>query len=199
VNAGAGNDTIVATIGDGFFDFYNGGSGTDTIDLSGITASVTVDLAQGFVSSFQTGIDTLFSIENVIGGSGNDDITGDEAANRIEGGRGDDKIDAASGNDVVIGGAGNDTMNGGPGNDVFIFAPGFGNDRVLGFDANPSGGQDFLDISAFGITKTTFATRVKIADIGADTLVTIDGNVAQTIRLVGIGDATSVTQADFIL
>ena len=49
VNAGAGNDTIVATIGDGFFDVYNGGSGTDTIDLSGITAPVTVDLAQFFV------------------------------------------------------------------------------------------------------------------------------------------------------
>src|SRR5262245_10384202 len=38
-----------------------------------------------------------------------------------------------------------------------------------------------------------------IADVGADTLVTIDGDAAQTIRLVGIGDATAVTQTDFLL
>ena len=47
------------------------------------------------------------------------------------------------------------------------------------------------------ITAATFAARVNIADVGADTLVTIDGNAAQTILLVGIGDTTTVTQADF--
>jgi Ca2+-binding RTX toxin-like protein len=167
--------------------------------MSGITAPATINLALLFASSSQTGLDALVSVENVIGGSGNDTITGSAVANRLDGQGGNDTITAGAGNDVVIGGAGNDTMDGGSGNDAFIFAPGFGNDRVLGFDANPSGGQDFLDISAFGITKTTFATRVKIADVGADTLVTIDGNVAQTIRLIGIGDATTVTQADFIL
>jgi len=38
---------------------------------------------------------------------------------------------------------------------------------------------------------------VEILDVGADTLVVIDGNVDQTIRL--IGNATTVTQADFLL
>ena len=83
-------------------------------------------------------------------------------------------------------------------NDVFIFGPGFGNDRVLGFDANPHSGQDFLNISAFGIT-TDFAARVTIASDGANTLVTIYHNAAQTILLVGIADSTTVTQADFLL
>ena len=56
-------------------------------------------------------------------------------------------------------------------------------------------GQDFLDISAFGITSgANFAARVAITDEGADTLVTIDGSAGQTIRLVGINDATTVTQ-----
>lgn len=93
----------------------------------------------------------------------------------------------------------NDTMDGGQGNDVFIFAAGFGNDRVIGFDADPHSGQDLLNISAFGITSATFAARVSITDVGADTLVKIDGNAAQTILLVGIADSTTVTQADFLL
>ena len=97
------------------------------------------------------------------------------------------------------GGNGNDTMDGGPGNDMFIFGPGFGNDRILGFDADPSDGQDLLDISAFGITSANFNARVAITDVGADTLVTIDGNSAETIRLVGITHATTVTQDDFFL
>jgi Ca2+-binding RTX toxin-like protein len=88
--------------------------------------------------------------------------------------------------DIVISGTGNDTMNGDAGSDVFIFGAGIGNDRINGFDANPSGGQDFLDISAFGITSASFAARVKIADVGADTLVSIDEAAGQTIRLVGI-------------
>jgi hypothetical protein len=88
-------------------------------------------------------------------------------------------------------------MNGGAGNDVFVFAPGFGNDRIINFDANPAGGQDLIDITAFGITAATFGDRVVIADVGADTLVTIDGT--DTIRFVGIGNANTITQTDFLL
>ena len=54
-------------------------------------------------------------------------------------------------------------MNGGAGNDIFVFAPGFGNDTIAGFDANAAGGgQDLLDISALGITAATFAAEVTI-------------------------------------
>ena len=198
VNAGEGNDIIVATIGDGS-DVYNGGGGSDTIDMSGITAPVTMNLAQSTVSSSQTGQDSLSSIENAIGGSGNDVITGNGGDNRLDGSGGDDIINAGSGDDIVIGGAGNDTMNGEGGNDIFVFAAGFGNDKILQFDANPVGGQDHLDLTAFGITAANFAARVTITGVGADTLITIDGNAAQTIRLVGIEDPRSVTAEDFLL
>jgi hypothetical protein len=82
---------------------------------------------------------------------------------------------------------------------TFVFAPGFGNDSITDFDANPARGQDVLDISAFGIAAEEFADRVQIEDIGADTLVTIDGHSDQTIRLAGIGNSTVVTQQDFLL
>ncbi|MFC4861432.1 calcium-binding protein, partial [Pseudomonas sp. MAHUQ-62] len=95
-----------------------------------------------------------------------------------------------------LGGNGNDNLTGGVGSDVFQFAAGFGQDRILDFDANPAGGQDRMDVTALGITAATFAANVVIADVGADTQVTIGAN---SITLVGVADATTVTQADFIV
>jgi hypothetical protein len=90
-------------------------------------------------------------------------------------------------------------LNGGADNDTFIFRQGFGNDRITGFDANPSAGQDLIDLSDFGITAADFADRVEITDVGADTLVTIDGDADQTILLAGIGNSSRITVADFLL
>ncbi|MGY2884569.1 Ca2+-binding RTX toxin-like protein [Bradyrhizobium sp. USDA 4524] len=196
IRGGNGSDRFVATIGDGN-DSYFGGNGMDTIDLSGTTAAATV--TGSIATSAQIGSDTLSGIENIIGSQGNDQITGTGGANAIEGRNGNDIINAGGGDDRVVGEAGNDTMDGGGGSDTFVFAPGFGNDNINAFDANPIGGQDFLDISAIGITAGDFATRVAIADVGTDTLVTIDSDPSQTIRLIGIGNATTVTQSDFLL
>ncbi|MCY1289789.1 hypothetical protein D9M68_483310 [compost metagenome] len=88
-------------------------------------------------------------------------------------------------------------MNASLGDDIFVFsAAGFGADRILGFDAIATGGQDRLDISALGITAATFAGNVQINDVGSDTLINIG---ADSIRLVGVTDATSVNSGDFIL
>jgi Ca2+-binding RTX toxin-like protein len=76
--------------------------------------------------------------------------------------------------DTLNGLEGDDRFSGGPGNDTFVFAPNFGNDVIKDFDANPAGGQDRLDIAAFGVTSATFMARVAIDELGADTLVTID-------------------------
>jgi Ca2+-binding RTX toxin-like protein len=195
VAGGNGSDAFVATIGDAN-DFYSGGAGTDTLDMSAMTAPVTINLG-GFASSAQTGIDLVSSIENAIAGSGNDNITGSSAANVLEGRAGNDTINAGNGADTVIGGLGDDIMNGGTGSDTFVFAPGFGNDRIQGFDANTAGGQDRLDVTVFGISAADFAMRVAIADVGADTLITVDG--LDTVRLLAIGNATTVTDADFLL
>ena len=103
------------------------------------------------------------------------------------------------GDDVLEGGGGADTMAGGGGSDRFVFAPGFGADRIEDFDGGPAGGRDLLDISAFGITADDFRGRVTIADVGADALVTIDGDPNQTILLAGIGNAAAITQQAFVL
>ncbi|MCY1311894.1 hypothetical protein D9M70_622590 [compost metagenome] len=85
---------------------------------------------------------------------------------------------------------------GGAGNNIFVFGAGFGQDRILDFDANSAGGQDLMNVVALGITAANFAANVSISDIGADTQVTIGAN---SITLVGVADATTMTQADFSL
>jgi Ca2+-binding RTX toxin-like protein len=195
LNGGAGDDRFIATVGDGN-DSYIGGAGIDTYDLSGTAAGATVTATTA--TSAETGSDTLSAIENIIGSQGNDTITGGAVANVIDGQGGDDIIDAGGGADIIIGGAGNDIMNGGAGNDTFLFAAGFGNDTIIGFDANPASGQDLLDISALGITAATFAASVLIQDLGSDTLVTIGTG---SILLQGVdGTGTNlITQQDFLL
>lgn len=176
----AGDDVILGAAGD---DKLTGGKGNDYLDGGRDDDRV----------SGGDGNDQIY------GRAGNDDLSGDDGDDKLFGGDGKDELNGGKGADVLDGGAGKDEMTGGAGNDTFKFAPGFGNDRIEDFDANPAGGQDFLDISAFGITAADFVARVKILDVGADTLVVIDGDWDQTIRLDGIGNATTVTQADFLL
>jgi Ca2+-binding RTX toxin-like protein len=223
INGGAGNDTLN---GDGGNDILNGNAGNDTLNgdagndqlfgglgidtLNGGGGDDSLDGGDGNDSLLGgAGNDTLLGglgndtldggvgVDLLQGGDGNDTLFGDVGNDTLLGGAGNDFINGAAGNDTVTGGAGNDTMIATDGNDVFQFAAGFGNDLIINFDAIASGGQDRLDITALNITATTFAASVTIADVGADTLVSI--GAADSIRLVGVADATTVTAADFIL
>ncbi|AQZ34165.1 heme peroxidase [Pseudomonas sp. LPH1] len=148
------------------------------------------------------GNDTLHGgagADRLFGGLGDDMLFGDGGNDILDGGDGDDTLDGGAGNDIMIGGAGNDTLYASQGNNIFMFGPNFGNDTIIGFDANPAGGQDLLNIAAFNLTAATFASRVSIADAGNDVLVTVNGADGGSIRLVGVTDHTSVTIADFQL
>ena len=120
-------------------------SGSDTLDASTWTSSVTLDLNPGTVSyEGLIGVDTApvprvgiaFDcwIETAIGGSGNDGISGNPTANALQGGAGNDWLDGMSGNDVLTGGLGNDTLLGGDGND--LLDGGRGADRMEGGTGN---------------------------------------------------------------
>ena len=143
-------------------------SGTDTIDLSPNTTNDRIDLndesfsdVAGRIGNVGIARDTV--IENVIAGSGNDTITGNEVGNEIHAGNGTDIISGGAGDDtifggadaldlrdVVYGGAGNDSIDGGYGNDELrgdagndSIEGGFGSDTVIGGD-----GDDVLTGSA---------------------------------------------------
>ncbi|MEZ0497958.1 cellulase family glycosylhydrolase [Sphingomonas sp. IW22] len=72
--------------------------GHDKVDFSGATDGITATL---------DGIQFI-SIEELIGGSGNDVLTGNAAANRLQGNAGNDRLDGSAGADILAGGMGDD-------------------------------------------------------------------------------------------
>lgn len=133
-----GNDELTGRGGNDFMsggtenDRLEGGPGSDTADYSEKLDSVVVTLANPDKSIVKVGgidEDELFSVENVIGGSGNDTMAGDGLVNMLVGNDGDDRLAGGDGNDSLLGGTGrdridggkdNDTIDGGAGKDVLV-------------------------------------------------------------------------------
>jgi serralysin len=106
-----------------FMTIWDGG-GTDTYSFATYTSGVTVDLAPGawsttsaaqlanlgtgkvavgnIANALQYQGNAASLIENVIGGSGNDKISGNAAANRLTGGAGNDVLDGRGGSDTAV-------------------------------------------------------------------------------------------------
>jgi Ca2+-binding RTX toxin-like protein len=213
--AGAGVDTVYSTsasftLGANVENYVHLGAGAANASGNGLanqmTGGTAADTLRGLggndVLDGQGGNDTLYGgagVDTLFGGAGADTLYGEGGNDVLDGGAGNDVLDGGLGNDRVTGGAGNDTLYADQGNDIFVFGPNFGNDSIIGFDANPAGGQDLLNIAAFNLTAATFASRVNIADAGSDVLVTVNGADGGSIRLVGVTDHTTVTIADFQL
>ncbi len=154
-------NTILMTIWDG--------NGNDTYDLSNYADDLSVNLAPGgwtrLAASQQPVIlrengsgvsvpeaihgnvanallyrgDTRSLIENAIGGTGDDVLSGNVAGNALTGGRGDDSLMGHSGSDRLEGGPGNDSLEGGAdddtlfgGNDDDTLEGGAGEDTLVG-------------------------------------------------------------------
>lgn len=122
-----GNDTYTFATDRPFIKTIWDGGGSDTISVANFTLGCTIDLRAGYFSSISIPSDPLpawlptdpyggiydgtanlaiangVTIEMAIGGSGNDQLTGNNAANTLDGQ------------------GGNDTMTGGSGNDTYIF------------------------------------------------------------------------------
>ncbi|SDG56514.1 M10 family metallopeptidase C-terminal domain-containing protein [Thalassobaculum litoreum] len=107
--ANPGNNTYYFnnTTDDFMRTIYDTG-GTDVIDLSNQTTDSIVRLSGGTFSSIGNNLSNNVTIafnvtlENVIGGSGNDDITGNAASNYIRGGLGNDTIYGGAGTDIAV-------------------------------------------------------------------------------------------------
>jgi Ca2+-binding RTX toxin-like protein len=116
---GGGND-IVRVLNNQFIDDVDGGTGTDTLDLSPISvASATVDL-EGLTWQLSPdfgGIHSIVSVETVKGTALADTLIGSSGVQTLEGNGGDDSIDGGLDNDILRGGAGNDQLDGGAGID----------------------------------------------------------------------------------
>ena len=97
-----GNDLDNRLTGNSGDNSLDGKGGYDTVDYSATTQGVTVDLFAGFGSGSGIGYDRLYNIENIIGGSGADLLTGDLGANVIDGRGGGDTLIGLGGDDVYV-------------------------------------------------------------------------------------------------
>ena len=115
-------------------DIIDGGAGVDWADYSSDFTGIEINLETGTGKGGDAAGDVLISIENVSGGSGDDQITGNTANNQLLGQNGNDTLDGGAGNDVLNTGTGDDTLIGGAGIDVLN--AGTGDDEVMGGDGN---------------------------------------------------------------
>jgi Ca2+-binding RTX toxin-like protein len=128
---GSGDDVLTGgTRGDYFLggvgdDTIDGGGGNDTADYSDRVGPVAVILSRGVLADVVVnGVveDHIQNIENVIGGSDNDSLVGDSAANLFDLSHGgDDTANGSGGNDTFVMGAAltaDDAIDGGSNTDV---------------------------------------------------------------------------------
>jgi Ca2+-binding RTX toxin-like protein len=127
-------------------------------------------------------------METLIGGNGNDFLTGSEVADVIIGNDGDDTLNGLGGNDLLRGGNNNDFMRGARGNDTLVgdkgsdyFNGGRGDDRMIWNDGD---GSDTMR-GGIGADVTEFNGSVAQGD---DLILKADGAKAnfQRINLVPI-------------
>jgi VCBS repeat-containing protein len=172
------------------------GSTADTVNLSAQTYQVS------YISSGNGG-------DNLSGGSGLDTFLGGAANDILVGGSGNDTIDGGSGDDQITGNAGNDSIDVSAGNDIALYTSILdGNDVLIGFDSNASGGQDVINLDglfdSYGTMSGTRADHVSIVQSGSDTLVRVDtnntaGTYEMTITMTSVTASTVTTGSDVLL
>lgn len=145
---GAGNDWLIGGT-------LSADAGRDLVSYAGALAGVQVKLGtrKSVARSLKQdeagiGFDRLFGIEDLVGSSYGDRLTGDGGGNYLVGLAGNDTLSGGAGDDTLDGGAGTDVLRGGGGADCFMFSVlpevAGGTDRIIGFQR----GTDSIALSS---------------------------------------------------
>lgn len=223
----AGNDALYGADGD---DVLIGGSGADILN-GGIygsntasyqftdggvrnTAGVTASLADPSQNTGDAAGDTYINIQNLRGGPGADNFTGNALGNILQGNLGNDTLNGLAGNDTLDGSIGNDSLYGGDGDDTLSGGAdggetgdidwldgGIGNDILLGGSDNDTllggTGDDALtagqgnDLLAGGAGNDTYIIR---RFDGTDTIDQTGAPLTDVDRIGFQANATGVIQ-----
>ena len=128
------------------------------------------ELADGTAYTASELLSALPVLSDVVGGDGDDNLTGYNGVDQMQGGTGNDTLSGQSGDDVLDGGTGNDTLHGGDDNDQLL--GGAGNDTLNGNNGDDvligGAGNDQLD-GGYGSDLYRFKQ-----DIGQDTVSNYD-------------------------
>jgi len=198
--SGLGGDDILR--GGTGADTLDGGQGFDLADYSDKSAVVVADFGSGTLTVGGVSEDTLISIEGVIGGSGNDSLTGSGGLDRLNGGLGDDYLKGAGGADDLDGGDGEDiadysdktqtvtvTLNGSA--DVTVTVAKVAEDTLANIE-NVTGGsaRDVLTGDDLANELRGGGGSDALTGGGGDDL--LDGGIANDVLKGGAGDDTYV-------
>ena len=134
-DGGAGDDVVILDVDDRLWGgAIKGGAGYDTMQMENGAAMSTSNLLS-------------YGFERFVGADQDDRVEVFGATSvSLSGGAGQDRLVGGDGDDKIEGGAGDDDLTGGAGRDTFVFASGFGTDRIADFDA----AADLLDLSGLG-------------------------------------------------
>jgi len=188
-NTKTGNDIYTFNTDAELKSIWDAG-GTDTFDLSNQTLDAKIDLTAGSFSSIggkgykfdtteQTAVATNepaennisvaynVDIENVIGGSGSDSLTGNALSNEI------------------TGGAGNDTISGGDGNDTAIYTSNLTNYKLT---KSGDGLQIISNSTSEGTDSLTSVERIKFQDFS------INLNIQDKAKSIAEKDLTRIEE-----
>lgn len=177
------------------------GNGIDTYDLRAYTSNLTLDLRPGEWSSFGTSQNAILGpgrvaqgtiynsylynndlrslIENAIGGSGSDEIIGNQVGNTLQGLNGNDTLIGESGADALYGGNGNDLLNGGA-----------GADRIDGGAGVDTASYYF---SKAGVTASLYAGQGTVGEAAGDTYFGIENLQGSSYADLLVGNSSANT------
>lgn len=156
-------------------------AGIDTLNVAAVTSASTIILTPGAVSTID-GVSLVINastvIERVLGGDGNDAISGNSAANWLRGMRGNDELAGGAGSDTLEVGAGNDVVDGGSGIDTAVVTGTRSNFTVTktmaGYTITDNAGSE-------GVDTLRNVERIKFGD--KSLALDADGNSGQVYRL----------------
>ena len=206
-----GEDGADVLYGAGGNDVLDGGADEDLASFFDNTSALNANLTTGAAASATSGTDSLAAIEMLVGGAGNDSLTGDDGVNSLNGAAGNDTIHGAGGDDMLVLSAGNDSFNGGGGIDTLSFSEDRSTSAInlsinLGLSASQStgdGNDSFVGIeNVFGglgnDTLTGNGDANTLSGLGGND--TLTGGLGNDTLTGGLGndtasfaDSTSVT------
>lgn len=184
-----GDDSLSGGDGDDYLhggdggDVLDGGAGVDRVSYGLGPLNVTVDLTQqGVPQNTGWGMDTLLNIEHVSGTEGNDNLTGDAAANWLWGAKGDDTLAGGGGSDLLDIGPGAAQVDGGADIDTV---------SVWGNDAYYAAGVE-LSLALQGASQASGHGDVTLANIenitGSRHGDTLSGDAGNNLLAGALGD-----------
>jgi Ca2+-binding RTX toxin-like protein len=184
LQGGSGDDILSGGAGD---DTLDGGNNIDTVSYANATGGVTVNLGLAGAQAVGggQGLDTLVSVERVIGSSFDDVLTG----SRVYGGDGDDTLYNARYSD---------TFDGGNGDDFLIFVAGFNaSDTIIGgagFDTLVID-SGFVSTVFFNETTMTGVEKIVLRAVDHDCHLTMDDTTVAAGEVLTI-DASALEAGD---